>query len=186
MPAVDDVTSTVMVHVLFAAIDPPESTMLPPPAVAVSVPPQVFVVESGELFVIAAGYVSVKATPVSAVPVLGLVSVNVSVEVPPDAIGSGAKFLAMSGAATTRIVFKLVLFVSSLSLIKLLESTVAVFANDPAAVGVTVNVTLNDAPTGSVTAPPLATHDRLVPIIEQAIVPVGVVPPGVTVSAPCG
>ena len=42
-----------------------------------------------------------KATPVSAVAIFELVSVKVSVEVPPEAIGSGAKFLLIEGALTT-------------------------------------------------------------------------------------
>lgn len=97
----EEVTSTVMVQVLFAGIEPPESTILPPPAVAVNVPPQEFVVLRGVTFVIAAGYVSVKAIPVNAVVVLELVRVKVSVLVPPDAIGSGEKFLAIEGGSTT-------------------------------------------------------------------------------------
>ena len=63
--------------------------------------------------------------------------------------------------------------------------TTAVFSNVPAEVGVTEKSVLNDAPSESVTSP-LAVQLKAVPEIEQAIVPVGTVLPGVTVSTPCG
>ena len=87
--------------------------------------------------------------------------------------------------ATTVTVSEPVLLASLLSVTFPFGSTVAVFARLPAAVGVTANVTLNDAPAGNVTTP-LATQLRAVPVIEQLIVPVGGVPPFITVSAPCG
>ena len=118
-------------------------------------------------------------------PVFEFVIVNVNVDTLPTEIGSGAKFFEIEGGATTVTVSEPVLLASLLSVTFPFGSTVAVFARLPAAVGVTANVTLNDAPAGNVTTP-LATQLRAVPVIEQWIVPVGGVPPFVTVSAPCG
>ena len=87
--------------------------------------------------------------------------------------------------ARTVTVSEPVLFVSLPSVTLLLGSTLAVFARLPAAVGETTNVTLNEAPAGSVTAP-LAAQAKAVPVMKQLIVPVGGVLPFVTVSAPCG
>jgi hypothetical protein len=64
-------------------------------------------------------------------------------------------------------------------------STITVLGRLPAAEAVTGNVMLNEALAGKVTVP-LATQARVVPVIEQLIVPVGAVVPFVTVSAPCG
>jgi len=83
----------------------------------------------------------------------------------------------------TVTVFEPVLFVSLLSGTLLFGSTVAVLARLPAALGVALNVILNEAPTGSVTAP-FATQLNVVPVIEQLIVPVGGVLPFVTVTEP--
>ena len=86
---------------------------------------------------------------------------------------------------TTLTVFEPVLFVSLPSITLLFGSTVTVFKRLPAAVGVTANVMLNEAPAGRVTAP-LAAQLKAVPVMEQLIVPVGGVLPFVTVNAPCG
>ena len=85
--------------------------------------------------------------------------------------------------ARTITVSEPVLLVSLPSTTLLFGSTLAVFARLPADVGVTANVTLKNAPAGSVTAP-LATQAKAVPVIEQLIVPVGGVLPLVTVGAP--
>jgi len=119
------------------------------------------------------------------VPVFGLVITNVSVELTFAAVGLGEKDFAIEGGATTVTTFVLELLVSSSSVMLPFGSTVAVLDKLPAAVGVTANVTLNDAPVGNVTAP-FATQLRAVPDIEQLINPVGAVPPLVTVNAPCG
>jgi hypothetical protein len=119
------------------------------------------------------------------VPVLGFVIVNESVDTSFTTMGSGAKFLLIEGGPMTVTVSRLVLFGSLSSRTFPFGSTVAVFAKVPAAVGVTANVTLNEAPTGIVTMV-FATQFRAVPAIEQLIVPTGAIPPFVTVSAPCG
>jgi len=182
-PAVVPVTVTPNVQLPLAAIEPPVSEMTPVAAVVVNVPPHCAVEESAT--VKPAGKVSENATPVSAVVVFGFVIVKLNVVVPFKAIVAAPKAFEIEGGATTATVSEPMLFVSLLSVTLLFGSTVAVFARLPAAVGVTANVTLNVAFTGSVTAP-LATQLRAVPAIEQLIVPVGGVPPFVTVSAPCG
>lgn len=177
-------TVVVIVQLLFAAIDPPLKETNPPPSAAVNVPPQLLDVTAGVVFTSPVGYVSVKATPVRAVAAFEFAIVIVSVEATFAVVGFGAKDFAIEGGATTVTVFKLVLFASLVSVTTVFGSTVAVFARLPAAVGVTANVTLNDAPAGSVTVPPLAAHERAVPTIEQLIVPVGGVAPFVTVGEP--
>ena len=79
------------------AIVPPVNDTDPLPSVAVNVPPQVFEVAAGVVLTSPAGYVSVKATPVSAVPAFGFVMVNVSVELTPATVGFGEKDLDMEG-----------------------------------------------------------------------------------------
>ena len=86
---------------------------------------------------------------------------------------------------TTVTVFDPVLLASLPSATLLFGSTVAVLARLPTAVGVTVNVILNDEPVGRVTAP-LAAQLKAVPVMAQLIIPVGGVLPFVTVNAPCG
>ena len=78
------VTSTEMLHVSPARIDPPLKLIAPLPAVApVNVPLHVLVAISGVLATCTpAGSVSLTATPASAVPGFGLVMVKLSVEVP--------------------------------------------------------------------------------------------------------
>jgi hypothetical protein len=86
---------------------------------------------------------------------------------------------------TTLTVSIPVLFASLTSGTLLSGSTVTVLGRLPAAEAFTGNVILNEAPAGKVTVP-LARQTRVVPVIEQLIVPVGAVVPFVTVSAPCG
>ncbi len=127
-----------------------------------------------------------KATPVRAtVFAAGFVIVNVMTDVPLTVIRFAPNDLLIVGGATTATVFKEVLLPSFVSVITPPGSTVAVLGRVPAEVGVTAKVTLNEAPAGSVTAP-FAAQLRAVPVMEQLIVPVGAVPPGVTVNAPCG
>src|SRR5215213_6126488 len=131
------------------------------------------------------GSVSVKATPVKSVPVLGLVIVNVRVDVPPATIRVGKKDLLMAGGALTVTIFVPVLLVSLISSIFEFGSTIAVFTRLPDAVGITVKATLKEPFTGKVTTP-LAVQLKTGPVIEQLIVPVGGVAPLVTVNPPCG
>lgn len=117
-----------------------------------------------------------------AVAVFEFVIVIVSVEAVFAVVGFGAKDFAIEGGAITVTAFVLALLVSSTSVMLPFGSTVAVLDNEPAAVGVTANVTLNKDPAGNITAP-LATQLRLGPVtMEQLIVPVGDIPPGVTVN----
>jgi hypothetical protein len=175
-------TEVVIVQLLFAGIDPPVKETEPTPAVAVNVPPHVLDVTAGVVFTKPVGYVSVNATPVSAVAVFEFEIVSVSVDATFAVVGLGEKDFVIAGGARTVTTFVLALLVSSTSAITLPGSTVAVLDKLPVTVGVTANVTLNEAPVGNVTAP-FATQLRLGPVtIEQFIVPVGAVPPGVTVN----
>jgi len=182
-PAVEPVTVTLNVQLPLAAIEPPLNAIVSG-AVVVNVPPHWVVEEAAT--VKPAGRVSVTATPVKAVPAFGFVIVKLNVVVPFNRMVAAPNDLLIEGGATTVTVSDAVLFVSSSSVIFPFGSTVAVFARLPAEVGVTATVTLNDAPAGNVTVPPLATQLRAVPVIEQPIVPVGGVAPFVTVNAPCG
>ena len=103
VPTTGTVTLTETVHVPAAAIEPPVRRMpgspaaSAPPPLSFSVPPHVFVVVRGEATTIAPGVVgsvSIKLRPLRVTDV-GLVMVNVSVEIPFTVVGSGLKFLAM-------------------------------------------------------------------------------------------
>lgn len=133
-----------------------------------------------------AGRVSVKAMPVSAVPVFGLSIVKLRVVVPFSGTIAAPKDLLMEGGATIVTVFEPVLLLSLYSSTFPLGSTAAVFARSPAAVGVPANVTLNVLFTGMTTPDAPAAQLKAVPLIEQLIVPIGAIPPFVTINAPCG
>src|ERR1051326_1862297 len=78
-PTCTPVTFNVIEHDPFAARPPPERLMEPEPAAAVTVPPQpLFVNPFGVATTRPAGSVSLKATPVSAIDVFGLLMLNVS------------------------------------------------------------------------------------------------------------
>ncbi len=79
-----------------AGIDPPENARVVPPTAAVAVPPHVVAWFGVGAFTRPAGYVSVNATPVMA-DVLALVSVMVSVDVPPAVTGFAANAFATTG-----------------------------------------------------------------------------------------
>ena len=111
VPITGTVTLTEIVHVPAAATDPPVKRMprslaaSAPPALSANVPPQVLVVVRGEATTIAPGVVgnvSVKLRPVSDTEV-GLVMVNVSVEIPLTVVGSGLKFFAIVTSDGSRI-----------------------------------------------------------------------------------
>jgi len=186
-PAVEPTTSTENVHELLAASVAPAKLMDEEPAVAVIAPaPQVPVNPFGVATIKPVGNVSVKATPVSTVLVFGLLIVKLKVVVPFNGTVAAPKDLVIDGGPTTVTVFEPVLFVSLYSSAFPLGSTVAVFARLPAAVGVTENVILNELFTGIVTPNAPAVQLKAVPLIEQLIVPIGAMPPIVTVTAPCG
>src|SRR5260221_96523 len=109
LPAVVPVTSTEKVHEEPAAGDavsvPPERLMLPLPAVAVIVPlPHEPVTLGVAATTTPAGKLSVKATPLSALAVFGLVMVKLSVLVAFNAMLVGLKALLMvGGEATVRL-----------------------------------------------------------------------------------
>ena len=124
--------------------------------------------------------------PVSVVPVFGLSIVKLRVVVLFNGILAAPNDLLIEGDATTVTVFAPVLFVSLYSSTFPFGSTVAVFTRLPAAVGVTANVTLNELLIGMATPPIPASQAKRVPVIEQLIVPIGAIPPFVTVNAPCG
>ena len=97
---------TLMVQVLFGAILPFEKESVDEPAAGAKVgDPQPVVEAFGVLATVIApgeaGRLSVKFNPLIVVGV-GLVRVNVSVEMPPAVVGSGLKFLAMVTAAGSR------------------------------------------------------------------------------------
>jgi len=112
-PTVVAVTSTVTVQLPLAAIVPPlkVNVVLPAAGAKVGAPQPVVVAFGVPATSSPAGRASVKATPVNAVPVFGFVIVKVKVEVPPTAMGSGAKFFAIEGGATTVTTFVLALLV---------------------------------------------------------------------------
>src|SRR6185436_1906959 len=139
-------------------------------AVVVSVPPHWAIEELAT--VRPAGRVSEKATPLSAVIAFGFVMVKFNVVVLPNTILAAPKALLMVGEATTATVSEPILLASLISNTFAFGSAMAVLRRLPgAAVGVTAKVTLKEAPTGSVTAPPVAAQLRAVSVMEQLIVP---------------
>jgi hypothetical protein len=100
-PAVVPCTLTTTVQLALAAIVPALRVIEPEPAVAVTVPLQVLLSPFGVATTRPAGRVSVKATPLSATPVLGLVMVNVSDVVPFSGMLAAPNALAIDGGAAT-------------------------------------------------------------------------------------
>ena len=96
-----EVTTTVMVQVPPAAIEPPVRLTLPLPAVAVSVPPHVFVAAGVAATVMPAGKVSLMARPAPAVPAVRLTILRVSTLVAPGAIVAGLNDFVTAGARST-------------------------------------------------------------------------------------
>src|SRR6478672_9182243 len=139
-PLVVAVTATVTVQVPLAAMVPPEKLkeVFPAAGAKVGDPHPVVVAFGVAATCRPAGNESVKATPVRAVPVLGLVMVKVSVLTPPTAMGLGEKALAMLGGAATVRVSEPVLPVPPL-----VEVTLPVVLTlAPAVVAVTATVTV--------------------------------------------
>jgi hypothetical protein len=102
-PPVVAVTSTFTVQVLpGVAIDPLLTVRLVAPPAGANVAPQVLPIFGVAATCMPAGNASVTAIPfIAPVLVAGLVKVSVRVEVPPTAIGVGAKALAIVGGAVT-------------------------------------------------------------------------------------
>src|SRR5713101_753853 len=100
-PEVVGVTFTLTAHELLAVIPPPLKLMVVSPAAGANVPPHVLLEPGTAATCRPSGKVSLTATPLKAVPVLGLVMVKVRVEVPPTEVLVGEKALLMLGGATT-------------------------------------------------------------------------------------
>ena len=186
VPVTEPSTFTEKLHEPPAASVAPVRLTVEKPAVAAMVPPpQLPVNPFGVATAKPTGNVSVNATLFNTVPEFGLVMMKLNVVVPFNGMVAAPKDLLIDGGATTVTVFEPVLFVSLYSSTFPPGSTVAVFARSPAAVGVTENIMLNEAPTGIVTAP-FATQLKAIPVMEQSIVPVGGVAPFVMINAPWG
>jgi hypothetical protein len=98
VPGAVPVTFTEKVQLAEAVSVAPDKVTDPDPPVAVIVPPpQVPVKPLGVETAIPAGKVSVKATPVSAIDVFGLVTVKLRLVLPPTAIDAAPKLLVMDG-----------------------------------------------------------------------------------------
>jgi len=148
VPVEGAVTLAVIVQLPFAAIDPPVSVITLPPEVPVIVPLHCGV-GTFAASVMPPSNVSVKATPVNAIVVFGLVIVKVNVDVPPAGIGFGENDLAIEGGATTVVVSLAVLPVPPL--VEVTAAVVLFFtpAVDP------VTVTLNAQLPFAAMEPPL-------------------------------
>jgi hypothetical protein len=184
-PTVEPSTSTEKVQ------DPPPASVAPvrltveEPAEAVIVPPpQLPVNPFGVATTRPVGRLSVKAIPANTVPGFGLVIVKLKLVVPFNGMLDAPKDLLIEGGAMTVTVLEPVLLLSLSSSIFPLGSTVAVLVRLPAAVGVTRNVTLNEEFTGMTTVRLPAPQLSVVPVMEQLIVPIGAIPPFVTVNRP--
>src|ERR1051326_5215167 len=135
-PAAVPVTFRLMVHEAFAASDPPVRLMEPEPAVAVVVPPQLLVSAFGVATAKPAGSVSLKAIPVSASEVFGLLMLNVSeVEAFSRMLAAPNALVIVGGVATVKLAEAV------LPVPPLVEVTLpVVLVNWPAAAPVTVTL----------------------------------------------
>ena len=158
-------TFTVTVHEPFAGTVPPESATSLAPLTAVSTPPQVVAPEADAAFTRPNGYVSVKAAPLTAVP-LPLVSVMVRTLVSLMPMDAGAKDFATTGPAST---FKVALPATVLApAFAVVSAPMAMeFAYAPAAADCTLTVTVHEPPAGIV-PPESAT---VVPLFAAVTVP---------------
>ena len=103
-PAVVPVTFTETVQEALAARVPPERLTLEDPTTAVAVPPQVLFNAFGVAITRPAGRLSVKAMPVSAMPVFGFVMLKVSEVEPFNGMLAAPKALVIvGGVATVRL-----------------------------------------------------------------------------------
>ena len=102
-PAAVPVTFTVIVHELPERSEPLLKLSDVSPAVGIEVPVQVPPIPVGLATCMPLGKLSKTPTPVSAVPVFGLVRVRVRVETPPSGMLVGLNDLVMVGGTTTVI-----------------------------------------------------------------------------------
>jgi len=151
--AVADVTFTVRVQELLAAIDPPVRLMLLAPAVAVYVPPQVLAEPLGVATVRLVGKVSLTATP-AIVEVLAFEITSVIVDVPLTAMLVGLKALTVVGGTVDamKVAFTVTVLVPPASVkeqvfpegvhvtLPVLVQLLKVYPEDAVAVSVTVPV----------------------------------------------
>jgi hypothetical protein len=100
-PPVVPFTLTETVQLALAARVPPDRLTDPAPAVAVAVPPQVLLRPGVEATTKPAGRVSVKASPVSAKPLLGLLRLKVNEVVPFSGMFDAPKAFVMAGGLLT-------------------------------------------------------------------------------------
>src|SRR3954471_11318360 len=100
-PAVVPCTLTETVQLALVASDAPERLTEPEPATAVTVPLQVVLSPFGVATTRPAGRLSVKATPVSAIVVFGLLMSNVSEVVPFSGMLAAPKPLVIDGGVAT-------------------------------------------------------------------------------------
>jgi hypothetical protein len=102
-PAVVPCTFTDTVQLAFAASVPPDKLTEPDAPTAVAVPPQVLFKFDGEATTRPAGRLSVKAIPVSAIPLFGLLMLKVSEVVPfKGTVAAPNALLMLGGLATVR------------------------------------------------------------------------------------
>ena len=154
------VTVAVTVQLPLLGIPPPERLMIIDPGVAMAVPPQVEVKPLGLATTKPAGSESVKATPVSATKLFGLVIEKLTVVVPPGMNLLGTNDLLITGGATTSRVADAVL-------------------PDPAILATTLPVTLFLTPAVSPVTVTLKVHDviagSVAPVRTIELEPVGAV-----------
>jgi len=101
VPAIVPVTFTVMEHEPLYASVPPDRLTVPEPAVADNVPLHVLLAPFGVATAKPEGRVSVKLTPVSTRPALGLLMLNVKLVEPLSGIVAAPKALLMVGGLDT-------------------------------------------------------------------------------------
>src|SRR5215216_204960 len=135
-PAVVGVTLTETVHDPDTRIVPREKLRLVSPAIGANVgEPHPSVVTFGMAATCKpVGRPSLNATPVRDVPAFGFVIVKLNVLVPPTLILLAVNDFAIEGGMSTVTVSEPVLFDSSISVMLLFGSTVAVFERSPSVV----------------------------------------------------
>jgi hypothetical protein len=184
VPAVVPVTFTENVHEAAAASVPPARLAEPDPAVAVMVPlPQVPERPLGVAITTPAGRVSVKATPLSDAPGLGLVMVKLRLVLPPTTKLAAPNDLLMVGGLTAATV---TLAEAVLPVPPSVEPTApVVLFLAPDAVPVTVTENVHDAFAASAAPARLAEPDPAVAVMAPPP-QVPVRPLGVATTSPAG
>jgi hypothetical protein len=167
-PVVEPVMLTTIVQLPPAAIVPDARLMLPDPALAVVVPAQVLLNPFGVATTSPLASVSLKATPLSAVPAFGLVMVKVSVVLAPTRIVPVPNAFVMVGGATTVTVAVLLAAPAPVSVA---ETAPVVLAFAPAVVPVTLTMSVHDADGASVMAERLIDADPATSVTVPVQVP---------------